>query len=192
MRKTEAMATPNPDEQNPLAPRPRLEPTRLATLIVAALITAALAWLMVSRFYGDMPTLPWLPPLTMTGLAIVEGITAWTTKERIDRKPGTIPVDPLVVARYVVLAKASALAGALLGGLYLGLTTGLLAMRGNTHADADLPRAAVGLAGSLALVAAGLWLERACRVPTPPPGSDPAGGDSDRRESRADDDRSAG
>ena len=175
------MATPNPDEMTPPEHRPRLEPTRLATLLVAALVTAALAWLMVSGLYGYMPTLPWLPPLTMSGLAVVEGITAWTTKERIDRKPGTVPVDPLVVARYVVL--------------YLGLTTGLLGMRGNTHADADLPRAAVGLGGSLALVAAALWLERACRVPTPPPGSDPAGpggSDGGHPESRTQDDRSAG
>jgi hypothetical protein len=191
------MATPTPDDRNPLEPKPRLEPTRPATLIVAVLATAALAWLGISNFYGEMPTLPWLPPLTMLGLALVEGVTAWTTKARIDRKPGTVPVQPLVVARYVVLAKASSLAGALFGGLYLGLTSWLVAQRATlAKTGDDLPQAAVGLAGSVALVIAALWLERACRVPAPPPGSDPTSpGWSDagsRGEDQSEGDRTGG
>ncbi|HLL68122.1 MAG TPA: DUF3180 domain-containing protein [Micromonosporaceae bacterium] len=191
------MVTPNPHDRSSLGPRPRLEPTRPATLLVAAMATGALAWLGISNFYQEMVTLPWLPPLTLLGLALVEAVTAWTTKARIDRKPGTVPVEPLVVVRYAVLAKASSLAGAIFVGAFLGLTTWLVAQRATLVRTADdLPQAGVGLAGSVALVAAALWLEWACRVPTPPPGADPAGPPLPERggrgEDRAEGDRASG
>lgn len=186
------MATPNPHDRAPLGPRPTLEPTSPSTLIVAALVTAALAWLGISNFYQEMVTLPWLPGLTMLGLAAVEGVMAATTKPRIDRRPGTVPVDPLVVARYAVLAKASSLVGALFGGLFLGLTSWLFVQRATlVKTGEDLPQAAVGLAGSIALVAAALWLERACRVPTPPGGDQAGPGRPGPADDYVEDDRNA-
>jgi len=179
------MATPQPGGQTPQ--KPRMRPTNPATLVVAGLATAALSWLAISRFYGEMPSLPLLPPATFLGLAIVEAVTAPGTKARIDRKEGAPPVNPLVVARFVVLAKASALAGAIFAGLYAGLTIWLLTERArNAHASADLPRGIAGLLSALALVGAALWLERSCRVPPPPtegPGEDTADWrDEDRAE----------
>src|SRR6185312_16768879 len=117
------MAIPPPDDPNQ---RPRLEPTRPATLAVAALAATALAWIGISNFWNELPTLPWIPPLTLVGLAVFEAAEALATKNRIDRKRGASPVQPLIVARFAVLAKASALAGALFGGLYLGMTAWLL------------------------------------------------------------------
>jgi hypothetical protein len=155
---------------------PSVAPTSLATLFASALAASALAWLAISRFYGDLPAMPWLPPLTLAGLGVVEAITAASTKARIDRKKGTIPINPLLVARYVVLAKASALAGALFVGGYGGVLVWLLSERGRLRAVAmDLPGTVVGLLGALALVVAALWLERSCRVPPPPPETDEAG-----------------
>lgn len=149
--------------------RPSLRPTRPATLVVAALVTAALAWLGVSRYFGDIPNLNWLPGLTLAGLAVVEGIAAHNTKARIDRRPGTPRVNPLLVARYAVLAKASSLAGAILAGAYGGVAAWALAERGRlTAAEKNLFPSIAGLVGALALVAAALLLERACRVPPPP------------------------
>jgi len=154
-------------------PQPTMGPTRPATLIVSALAGAAVAWLGISRFYGDIPKLPWLPAITMAALAVSEAIAAQTTKARIDRKPGRPPVDPLLVARFVVLAKASSLAAAIFGGLYAGTTAWLLVERQRlSHAAADLPAAIGGTVASAALVAAALWLERACRVPDQPDESD--------------------
>ncbi|WP_420813605.1 DUF3180 domain-containing protein [Planosporangium thailandense] len=165
-------------------PEPRMRPTKLSTLFVAALAAAAVAWLVISRFYGDIATtLPWLPPFVMLGLALVEAVLAPGTKARIERRNGAPPVNPLAVAWYVVLAKASALGGALFTGLYAGLLTWLVPQRGFlTHVGQDLPQAIVGVIGALALTLAGLWLERACRVPPPPPddnrvGEDRPGGD---------------
>lgn len=170
-----------------LPQKPRMRPTNPATLAVAALATAALSWLAISHFYGDMPTLPLLPPMTFFGLAIVQAVLAPNTKARIDRKEGTVPVNPLVVARYVVLAKASALAGAIFTGLYAGFTLWLLTERGrNPHANAELPRGVAGLLSAVALVAAALWLERSCRVPpVPPEGPTESAPDDWRDEDRA-------
>lgn len=149
--------------------RPRMGPTRPATLVVAGLAAAALAWLMISRFYGKMPDLTWFPPLTLVALAVLEAYAAFNTKARIDRRPGREPVDPLAVARYVVLAKASSLAGAIFAGFYAGMLVWLLIERQrNSYAAADTPPGTAGVVASLALVAAALWLERACRVPERP------------------------
>ncbi|GIG02544.1 DUF3180 domain-containing protein [Catellatospora citrea] len=153
----------------PPTPEPRLQPTNPATLIVAALGSAAVAWLIISTWYGSMPTLPWLPAFTLLALALVEFALAQQTRARIERKPGRPGVEPLAVARYAVLAKASSLAGAIFAGFSAGLTLWLL-VDGQRLAAAsrDLPAAITSLVCSLALVGAGLWLERACRVPKRP------------------------
>src|SRR5262245_17738508 len=118
-------------------PRPSVRPTSASTLIVAGLATAALSWLAISRFYGDFPAIPWLPGLTMLALAGLEIVAAVNTKARIDRRAGTEPVDPLLVARYVVLAKASALAAALFTGLFGGLVVWLVTEQGRKAAAED-------------------------------------------------------
>jgi hypothetical protein len=149
--------------------RPGLRPTNPATLVVGALIAAALAWLGISRYYADIPNLNWLPGITLAGLAVVEGIAARNTKARIDHRPGMQRVNPLLAARYAVLAKASSLAGAIFAGAYGGVAAWALAERGRLHvAGQNLAPSIAGLVGALALVAAGLLLERACRVPPPP------------------------
>jgi Protein of unknown function (DUF3180) len=160
------MATPPPDDPTP---KSRLEPTRPATLAVAAMAAMALSWIGISTWWNELPTLGWLPQLTLIGLAVFEAVEAIATKSRIDRKRGASRVQPLVVARFAVLAKASALAGALFGGLYLGMTAWLLTQRGVlAQVDDNLPQAVLGTAGSILFVAAALWLERSCRVPPPP------------------------
>ncbi|MFU8873851.1 DUF3180 domain-containing protein [Micromonospora sp. SL4-19] len=156
-------------------------PTRISTLVVAGLAAAAVAWLLISSFYYPVaPSLPWLPVVTLAGLAVLEGYAAINTRGRIDGRPGREPVNALLVARFVVLAKASALAGAIFAGFYAGLTSWLFVERTNA-AIGDRPAGVAGLLASLALVAAALWLERACRVPEQEDDEDREPGD---RESR--------
>jgi hypothetical protein len=136
---------------------------------VAGLAAAAVAWLSVSHWYFELPSLPVLPALTLLALAIVEFVLAQQTKARIERKPGRPPVEPLAVARYVVLAKASSLAGAIFAGFTIAVTIWLaIEAQRIDHAARGLPAAAVFAGASLALVAAALWLEKACRVPGDP------------------------
>lgn len=168
------------------SPRPgtgpgRMGPTRISTLVVAGLAAAAVAWLLISFLYYDyLPRLPWLPVVTLAALAVLEAYAAVNTRGRIERRPGRGPVNPLLVARFVVLAKASALAGAMFAGFYAGLT-GWLFMENTDAAMRDRPVAGAGLLASLALVAAALWLERSCRVPEQKDDEDREPGD---RESR--------
>ena len=168
---------------NPQAPKsdPSMRPTSISVLIVAGLASAALGWLLLSFSYSSLPDLPWSPVIVLIVLAIAELLLAQNTSARIQRKPGTLPVDPLAVARYVALAKASSLVGAISAGFSAGLVA-WLAMEPTQAARDDLPTAVGGLVSALALVAAALRLERACRVPEKPDTKDED--DSDRPTGR--------
>ena len=144
-----------------------MRPTSLSVLVVAGLAAAAVGWLLLSAFYAQMPRLPWLPIIVLGTLAIIEAILAQNTAARIQRRPGAPRVDPLAVARYAVLAKASSLAGALFAGFSAGLLA-WLALEPTRAARDDVPAAIAGVVAALALVGAALWLERSCRVPEQP------------------------
>jgi hypothetical protein len=150
---------------------PSMRPTSISVLAVAALAAAAVAWLLLSVFYADWPPLPWLPVIVIAALAVMETYLAQNTAARVQRKPGAPRVDPLAVARYAVLAKASSLAGALYAGFSAGVLAWLL-LEPTKAARDDVPAAAGGVLSSLALVGAALWLERACRVPDQPEHTD--------------------
>lgn len=177
---TQAKSSP-PDGADP----GRMGPTRVSTLVVAALAAAGVAWLLISFFYYDyLPgDLPWLPVVTLAGLAVLEAYAAVNTWARIERRPGKGPVNPLLVARFVVLAKASALAGAIFAGFYGGLT-GWLFLEPTQVAASDRNVAGSSLLAALALVAAALWLERSCRVPEQEDDGDREPGDREGRSGR--------
>ena len=158
---------------NPESPKsdPSMRPTSVSVLIVAALAAAAVGWLLLSFSYSLLPALPWSPVIVLTVLAVAEALLAQNTTARIQRKPGTPRVDPLAVARYVALAKASALVGALSAGFSAGLLAWLV-LEPTKAARDDRPTAIGGLIAAALLVAASLWLERARRVPHDPDRTD--------------------
>ena len=142
-------------------------PTRISTLVVAALAAAAVAWLLISSFYySGMP-----PTALAAGGHAGRRWRCWRRTRRstpaaaIERRPGRDPVDPLLVARFVVLAKASALAGAIFAGFYAGLTGWLFVETDQGRDRGPAGRRCGARSPSLALVGAALWLERSCRVP---------------------------
>ncbi|HEY7175012.1 MAG TPA: DUF3180 domain-containing protein [Micromonosporaceae bacterium] len=150
--------------------KPRLRPTKVATLVVAALFAAAIGWLVIANDYGSFPTVTWLPALILAGLGVLQILAAINTKARVDRKPGTPPVEPLTVFRYVVLAKASSIVGALFAGFFAAVTLWLVGQpHGPQSAPArDLPPSVGGVGGAIVLLVGALLLERACRIPPPP------------------------
>ncbi|GAA0263051.1 DUF3180 domain-containing protein [Cryptosporangium japonicum] len=154
---------------SPPTPTPRLTPTRPGSLALVVLVACVAAWALANRFYGDLPMFTWFPALTLALLAIFELIAARATRARIDRQEGAGPVEPLAVARFAALAKASSLGGALFVGLYAGLLLFLLSERERLAAAADdVPECTGGLIAAVLLVGAALWLERCCRIPDPP------------------------
>ncbi len=143
--------------------------TRPRDLAVAAVIAAVLVHLLVQLAYGSLPAVPALAGITLGVLGVAEAIAGSGLRARIERRPGTTPVQPLVAARAVLVAKASALAGAIMAGAWAGLLAYVLPRSGEIAAAADdTVGAAVGLGCALLLVGGALWLERCCRTPDDP------------------------
>jgi hypothetical protein len=152
-------------------------PSRLSTLLALAIGAAAVAWGAVRLSEGrgaTLPPLPWAAPVGLAVLALAVLASAVALRARLRGRPGTRPPRPLGVARMAVLGKASAHAGALLAGAYAGY---VLVLAPSLGIEARRDRALVAAAATLAavlLTAAGLLLERTCRVRggddgTPPP-----------------------
>jgi hypothetical protein len=155
-----------------------VKPTRLRTLALVALVCAAAAWLLLRLVYVSLPPLPWTGVPALLLLAIAEAVSGRNVRARL-RGQGT-RIQPIAVARMAALAKASSLVGALIGGLATGFLVYVLESLDKPAYRTDAVVAGVTLASALALVAAALYLEHGCRVPTggdqgsdagPPPAS---------------------
>jgi hypothetical protein len=147
--------------------------TRPRDLLAAGLITAVVVGLLVRLTYGELPPFPLFGGATLGVLGVAEAIGGSALRARIQHRPGTRPVQPLVAARAVLVAKASALAGAVMAGVWIGLLSHVLPRAAQVSAaGADSVAGAVGLACALILVGGALWLEYCCRTPDDPePGS---------------------
>jgi Protein of unknown function (DUF3180) len=143
-----------------------ITPTRPRDLVLPALVTAVVAHLLVRLTYGSLPTFPVPAAVPLAVLGAAEAIGGTMLRARIRHRPGTRPVQPLVAARAVLVARASALAGAIMVGAWAGLL-GYVAPRSADIAAAagDTVAATVGVVGALALVAGALWLQHCCRTP---------------------------
>ena len=150
-----------------------MRPTRVATLFALLVGTAALAWgvLQISVNRGGMLPVADLdrPRRRRRHRPASCCLTAVALRSRLAR-PEKRP-HPLAMARLAVLGKASAHVGPLVGGLYAGY---LVALLPGLDIEPRRDRAViclVALLAAVALSAAGLWLERLCRVP--PSDADP-------------------
>lgn len=165
--------------------RPSLRPTAPSTLAVVGLAGAALTMLLVARYYQQAPDLSVYNSVVIFVLAALLAWLAWTTRKTLrpssrqvqaassgrrvpTRVPGRLagPEHALQIARFAVLAKAAAIAGAAFFGTYLGFTVWLAVQSGRLTAAADdLPASVLGTIACAALTAAALWLEHSCRIP---------------------------
>jgi hypothetical protein len=150
-------------------------PTRPRDLLAVALVAAVIAGIFVRLGYGSLPPIPLFAGATLGVLGIAEAVGGNMLRARIRRLPGTQPVQPLVAARAVLLAKASSLAGAIMTGVWAGLLAHVLPLAGDvTAAGSDSLAGTVGIVCALGLVAGALWLEHCCRTPDDP-GNEPNG-----------------
>ena len=148
--------------------------TRVRDLAGLALVATLVSWLVIRQVYGDLPPFPAYVPLSLVVLAVTEIVLGWQLRSRIRRRPGTVPVQPLLAARAVALAKASSLVGALATGFWAGLLGYTLPNQDFlAAAGSDTPTGLVGVACGGLLTGAGLWLEHCCRAPRRPD-DDPA------------------
>jgi hypothetical protein len=145
----------------------RVKPTRWWQLALLVVVAAAVAYILTRAFYADVPSPPEIAPLWLLLLALAEGYTASLTRGRLAGRPGTKPINALVVARLAALAKATSPVAALATGAYAGFLA-KVAMTDGPAAHDDTRTAIAGVACGLVLTLAALLLERVCRVKTPP------------------------
>lgn len=156
-----------------------MKPTRAPVLLAAFLLAGLVTAIVVQLTYDRLPPLPQGPVITVLLLTVAEVVLAWTTRNRLramrERDPEkrraqhhVKPVDPLTVARFAVLARASSLGGALVGGAWTAVLIVLFFHRSVDAVNADRRLSIAGIVSAVLLVAAALWLEWVCRAPPPP------------------------
>ena len=157
----------SPDgSQHDAAPpsRGRLGHTSPGAVTVALVIGLIGGWLVrrVAAYLGTTaPLVSWSQALVLFLGAAILAATAWHTGRALDgRQPRP---EPHRLVNRLVLARACALAGALVAGGYLGYA---LSWLGDAAELAGQRAGRAGLAGvgGLLVLAMALWLERSCRV----------------------------
>lgn len=141
-------------------------PTRVSVLVALFAVGAMLGYALVAvveRLNGIAPRIEWAAVLALLVIAALLLVFAYTTHRTVHRERRRM--DPRRAVNFLMLAKASALSGALVSGGYLGF-----ALQFVDQLDVELPqerfiRALAAAVTGLAIVVAGLLLERACRVP---------------------------
>jgi hypothetical protein len=141
-----------------------MRPTRWYVLLAAGLLAGSAAFAITRSSYDEIPRPGTFSLLWLAILAIAEFYVALLTRARLAGRAGTKAIDPLVVARYVALSKASSVVGCLSAGGYAGYLIWVARLDSPT-ASSDTTSAAVGVGCGLLLVAAALFLEYVCRVP---------------------------
>ena len=148
--------------------------TNVTALVGAAGFFAAAALILVRRFYGAWQTIS--PVWSVPVWAVAALCVFLTVMVRRRRKEGRVGLDrsqinPMMMANFMVIGKASAWSGAILGGIFIGLAVWVLPHLGTlAAADADLPGVVAGALGGVALGVAGVILERSCEVSPPAEG----------------------
>lgn len=143
-----------------------MKPTRIPLLVAIAIVAGGVAYLVTRAHYSDFPSPQPYWPVTILLLAIIELVTARTTRARLQGRPRTRPIEPIAVARTAALAKATSPVGAFFAGAYAGFLGHVSRIAGH-QAATDTRTAVFGIVASVALVVAALLLEHVCKVPKP-------------------------
>ena len=153
----------------PEAPQPpdpgRLRPTTPRSVTVWAVVGLVLGWalrpVVESLRDAPAPVVTWVQPLTLLLVAAIMGWTAWATYRTVQvRRERLLPNQAV---NRLVLARACALAGALVAGGYLGYAVSWLGLDAEL-AEQRVVRSLVAAAAGVLICVAALLLERACRV----------------------------
>ncbi|MEV5600381.1 DUF3180 domain-containing protein [Streptomyces sp. NPDC052299] len=141
--------------------------------VLAGLFAAAgvLSW-GAARLWDSLGTLPSVPlfaPIVLALIAVVLLATALSIRARLraqrERRPGAKGVEPLMAARALVFAQASALVVALVSGMYGGTAVFLLGSLDNPPRRDQAIYAAFAVLAGIAVIAAALFLEHVCKLP---------------------------
>ncbi|MFC7503482.1 DUF3180 domain-containing protein [Nocardioides sp. GCM10030258] len=141
-----------------------LRPTALISLLGWALVGLVGGWAVhpLCERLGVVPPLVTAPqPLALLLLAAILGYVAWATHRAVQVRRERLEAHKAV--NRLVLARASALVGALVAGGYLGYAISWIGDPAEL-ADDRLVRSLIATGCAVAAMVAALLLERACRV----------------------------
>lgn len=152
------------EDQTP--PTGTVGPTRLSLLAATFVVSAVGGFGSVSLFESSSrvaPRVEWPAVWTLALIAALLSALAYSTYKVVHRDRSRM--DPQRAVNLLLVAKASALVGAVVAGGYLGFGVHFL-----NRLDIELPReravrALTAAATGLLIVLFALLLERACRVP---------------------------
>ena len=140
----------------------RLTRTGVVDLLVPAVVVGVLAYLLLHRYWADLPRLQYTAALPLGVLAVIELVMARRVRAAVRHDPDAKPMAAIAIARLVALGKASSLVGAGLLGAVIALEVRVLPDAGSVDAARHDSRVGFVLIGTCALLlAAGLLLERA-------------------------------
>lgn len=154
-----------------------MKPTRISTLVIIAVVCAAAGWVLLRAVYAKLPPLPWTGVPALLIAAVAE---AWTGRDLRARIGGPSrrgsgqgardlkPPAPLFVSRMVALAKASAVAAAIIAGFAAGFDFYLAGSLNASVPREDALTAVITFVAAVLLGCAALYLENSCRVPEDP------------------------
>ena len=145
-----------------------MKPTRVSTLVLVAVVCAAVTWVLLRSLYQHLPPLPWTGVPALLVAAVAEAWTGRDLRARIAGRRGLKPAAPLFVSRMVALAKASSLAAAIIAGITGGFDIYLSGSLNAAVPRQDALTAVITFVAAILLVCAALFLEYCCRVPEGP------------------------
>ena len=140
--------------------------TTAVSLIITGIIAAAGAWMLQLGLAASGRAVlvpPLTLPLALTAIGAIVVSLAMPIR-RMTRGSGPGPVDPFFATRVVMLAKASALSGALITGVGVGWLVHLLT-RAVVPAIGSLVPSIAAIVGAAVLLSCGLIAEFMCRIP---------------------------
>lgn len=150
----------------------RMRPTGAVDVVAALVTSGVVVWFVLRFAYSHIPPIPRSAPISLAVVAALAFSTATSLKARLERRPGAKPITALQIARIAPLAKALSTAGALAAGGWLGVLAYVLPTLDREADRHDAITSMIALLPSIALLIGGLWLERLCRAPSPPPDDD--------------------
>ena len=145
-----------------------MTPTRPSTLLLAGLTGVVVGYgigLVSDRLGYGLPRVSWVAIGLLLFLAAVLFVAARRARSWVSGDRPQQPGDALTLGRYVALAKAASLFGALMAGGYLGLAVAGLDRASTDYGRDHLLWAAGGTVAAVVVTVAALVLERSLQLP---------------------------
>lgn len=140
-------------------------PKLLGSLAVVAYVLGVAVADIWSTAFGRSLPVPLSSAVTVVALAAV--LVGWSEGLR-RRLRAPQPVDPFIAVRSAALGMAASRAGSIILGFFAGVGTWFATDLATPAAQQRALTCALGAFAAFALTAAGLWLERLCRLPGDP------------------------